>query len=94
MGALRKAGVWLGLVEDDDDRVRQRDYDERLVPDSGSASRYTDEFADDDDRRRTCQRCRVPERCPDRSARSVLPNSEDDRSTTAASAASERSSVR
>ena|SRR2546421_3773152 len=38
MGALRKAGVWLGLVEDDDDRS----YDER-------GYRYGDEFADDEE---------------------------------------------
>ena len=39
MGALRKAGVWLGLVEDDDDRS----YDDR------SYRGYGDDFADDDD---------------------------------------------
>jgi cell division inhibitor SepF len=39
MGALRKAGVWLGLVEDDDDRG----YDDR------SYRGYGDDFADDDD---------------------------------------------
>ena len=36
MSALRKAGVWLGLIEDDDDR-----YDERY--------RDRDEFSDDED---------------------------------------------
>jgi cell division inhibitor SepF len=36
MSALRKAGVWLGLVEDDDDRA----YDERG---------YREDFADDDE---------------------------------------------
>lgn len=39
MGALRKAGVWLGLVEDDEDRG----YDDR------SYRGYGDDFADDDD---------------------------------------------
>lgn len=39
MGALRKAGVWLGFVEDD-----ERGYDDREYRGS-----YDDEFADDDD---------------------------------------------
>lgn len=39
MGALRKAGVWLGLVEDDDDRG----YDDRAY------RGYGDDFADEDD---------------------------------------------
>jgi cell division inhibitor SepF len=38
MGAMRKAGVWLGLVEDDDDRA----YDDR-------GYRYNEDFADEDD---------------------------------------------
>jgi len=38
MGALRKAGVWLGLVEDDDDRG----YDER-------GYRYGDDYGEDDE---------------------------------------------
>src|SRR5205823_231434 len=38
MGAMRKAGVWLGLVEDDD----ERGYDDR-------GYRYNDDFADEDD---------------------------------------------
>ena len=56
MSALRKAGVWLGLVEEDDERA----YDDRGYRDSGyrerdrdrdrdSGYRYTDEFADEDD---------------------------------------------
>ena len=45
MGALRKAGVWLGLVEDEDDRsYGDRAYDER-------GYRYGDDFAEEDDRR-------------------------------------------
>jgi cell division inhibitor SepF len=39
MGALRKAGVWLGLVEDDDDRG----YDDR------SYRGYGDDFGDDEE---------------------------------------------
>jgi cell division inhibitor SepF len=39
MGALRKAGVWLGLVEDDEDRG----YDDR------SYRGYGDDFADEDE---------------------------------------------
>lgn len=38
MGAMRKAGVWLGLVEDDDDRA----YDDR-------GYRYNEDFADEDE---------------------------------------------
>jgi cell division inhibitor SepF len=55
MGALRKAGVWLGLVEEEDD---DRSYDDGYAGRSGDAgyresryrsSRYADEFADDED---------------------------------------------
>ncbi|NMO55816.1 cell division protein SepF [Actinoplanes sp. TBRC 11911] len=54
MSALRKAGVWLGLVEEDDDRG----YDERGYRESSyrdrdrdrySNDRYADEFADEDE---------------------------------------------
>ncbi|MGW0432622.1 cell division protein SepF [Micromonospora sp. NPDC003197] len=51
MGALRKAGVWLGLVEEDDERA----YDEGGYEKGGyresryRQSRYTEDFADDDD---------------------------------------------
>ena len=53
MSALRKAGVWLGLVEEDDDRA----YDDRgyrensgyRERDRDSGYRYADEFADEDD---------------------------------------------
>jgi cell division inhibitor SepF len=52
MSALRKAGVWLGLVEEDDDRG----YDDRNYRDNSyrdrdryAADRYADEFADDDE---------------------------------------------
>jgi cell division inhibitor SepF len=52
MSALRKAGVWLGLVEEEDD---ERGYDDRGYRDSyrereyRGDSRYVDEFAEDDD---------------------------------------------
>ncbi|MEV4637236.1 cell division protein SepF [Actinoplanes sp. NPDC049548] len=56
MSALRKAGVWLGLVEEDDQydergyrdggyRERERDRDR----DRDSGYRYADEYADDED---------------------------------------------
>ena len=46
MGALRKAGVWLGLVEEDD----ERGYDEPGYRESGyRQSRYAGEFTDDED---------------------------------------------
>jgi cell division inhibitor SepF len=45
MGALRKAGVWLGFVEDDDERA----YDDREYRDSAYRGSYDDEFAEDDD---------------------------------------------
>jgi cell division inhibitor SepF len=54
MSALRKAGVWLGLVEEDDDRgyddrgYRESSYRDR-DRDRYSPDRYADEFADDDD---------------------------------------------
>lgn len=52
MSALRKAGVWLGLVEEDDDRgyddrgYRESSYRDR---DRYSNDRYADEFADEDE---------------------------------------------
>lgn len=51
MGALRKAGVWLGLVEDDDDRAYEEStYDKGSYRESRYRdSRYADEFGDDDD---------------------------------------------
>ncbi|MEV0426736.1 cell division protein SepF [Micromonospora sp. NPDC049836] len=51
MGALRKAGVWLGLVEEDDERA----YDDAAYDKGGyresryRSSRYAEEFADDED---------------------------------------------
>ena len=84
MSALRKAGVWLGLVEEDDERP----YDDRGYRDSGyrerdrdrdrdSGYRYADEFADEDDdvddtpalpRARTSERVRLSERAAARAA--------------------------
>ncbi|MCW3817343.1 cell division protein SepF [Micromonospora sp. DR5-3] len=51
MGALRKAGVWLGLVEEDDDRAYDDGgYDKGGYRDSRyRSSRYSEEFADEDD---------------------------------------------
>ncbi|MEV1289646.1 cell division protein SepF [Micromonospora sp. NPDC049679] len=51
MGALRKAGVWLGLVEDEDDRAYDDgDYDKGGYRESRyRESRYADEFGDDED---------------------------------------------
>jgi cell division inhibitor SepF len=43
MGAMRRAGVWLGLVEDEDERAYgERGYDER-------GYRYGEDFADEDE---------------------------------------------
>ncbi|MER7169307.1 cell division protein SepF [Micromonospora sp. NPDC000207] len=51
MGALRKAGVWLGLVEEDDERgYDDGGYDKSGYRDSRyRQSRYAEEFADEDD---------------------------------------------
>ncbi|MEU4567265.1 cell division protein SepF [Micromonospora sp. NPDC023956] len=77
MGALRKAGVWLGLVEEDD----ERGYDDGGYEKGGyresryRQSRYAEEFADDDDddnddppapRPRASERSRLTERTTSR----------------------------
>ncbi|MDG4814475.1 cell division protein SepF [Micromonospora sp. WMMD956] len=52
MGALRKAGVWLGLVEEDDERAYDDGgYDKGGYRESSRyrQGRYAEEFADDDD---------------------------------------------
>jgi len=56
MSALRKAGVWLGLVEEDDqydDRYREggsyRERERGRDRDRDSGYRYADEFADEED---------------------------------------------
>ena len=95
MGALRKAGVWLGLVEEDDDRG----YDDRGYRETGyrerdrerdSGYRYADEFADEDDdveeppalpRARTSDRSsRLSERASSRAAAADLDRDDLDRS--------------
>jgi cell division inhibitor SepF len=105
MSALRKAGVWLGLVEEDD----ERGYDERGYRESGyrerdrdrdrdSGYRYADEFGDEDDdveeppalpRARTSERVRLTERAASRAAAADLDRDDHDRSERA-----ERASVR
>jgi cell division inhibitor SepF len=98
MSALRKAGVWLGLVEEDDERA----YDDRGYRESGyrerdrdrdSGYRYADEFADEDDdvddtpalpRARASERARLNERA----------RMDHDREDDARSERSERASVR
>ncbi|BCL12952.1 cell division protein SepF [Micromonospora sagamiensis] len=51
MGALRKAGVWLGLVEEDDERgYDDGGYEKGSYRDSRyRQSRYAEEFAEDDE---------------------------------------------
>ena len=79
MGALRKAGVWLGLVEEDDERAYEDGgYDKGGYRDSSRyrSSRYAEEFADEDDdeaeeppttRSRLGERGRLSERASSRS---------------------------
>ena len=77
MSALRKAGVWLGLVEEEDEREYDRGYrdsgysDRDRGRDRDSGYRYADEFADEDDdvddgpalpRARASERSRMNER--------------------------------
>ncbi|MGC4889492.1 cell division protein SepF [Micromonospora sp. DT227] len=78
MGALRKAGVWLGLVEEDDERAYEDGgYDKSGYRDSSRyrSSRYAEEFADEDDeeseeppapRTRSGERGRLTERATSR----------------------------
>ncbi|WP_319458686.1 cell division protein SepF [Micromonospora sp. RTP1Z1] len=78
MGALRKAGVWLGLVEEDDERAYEDGgYDKGGYRDSRyRSSRYSEEFADEEDdeseeppaRRRGGDRGRLTERAASRAA--------------------------
>ncbi|MFD0788188.1 cell division protein SepF, partial [Micromonospora azadirachtae] len=77
MGALRKAGVWLGLVEEDDERAYEDGgYEKGGYRDSRyRQSRYAEEFADDEDddeeppapRPRLGERGRLSERTSGRS---------------------------
>jgi cell division inhibitor SepF len=65
MGALRKAGVWLGLVEDEDDRsYGDRSYEERGYRYGG------DDFGEDDEAEEpaTPVRARLAERAAEREA--------------------------
>lgn len=66
MSALRKAGVWLGLIEDEEDRG----YDDRYR--DGYRSRvddFADEDDDEDDERATLPRTRLADRDPGRGER-------------------------
>jgi cell division inhibitor SepF len=83
MGALRRAGVWLGLVEDEDDHDRAYDgrgYEERSYDHRGRLS-YGDDFGDEDDvdevppvtpRARVAERERDRERVDSTAARSTV----------------------
>ena len=87
MSALRKAGVWLGLVEEDDEREYDRGYRDSgyRERDRDSGYRYADEFADEDDdedgpalpRARASERSRLHER----GARSDLGRDDSERSS-------------
>ncbi|MGC4875156.1 cell division protein SepF [Micromonospora sp. DT43] len=101
MGALRKAGVWLGLVEEDDERAYDDGgYDKGGYRDSRDSryrqSRYAEEFADEDDddaeeppapRPRASERGRLSERSTGRGG-------ESDRGDGERPERAERSSVR
>ncbi|WP_446216052.1 cell division protein SepF [Micromonospora sp. IBHARD004] len=98
MGALRKAGVWLGLVEEDDERAYEDGgYDKGGYRDSRyRSSRYSEEFADEEDdeseeppatRSRVGDRGRLTERASSRAA-------EADRAESERPERVERSSVR
>ncbi|MGW1058025.1 cell division protein SepF [Micromonospora rubida] len=103
MGALRKAGVWLGLVEEDDERA----YDDGGYEKSGyresryRQGRYAEEFADDDDdeadeppapRPRAGERGRLTERSASRSL--DTDRAESDRPERVERERADRSSVR
>ncbi|MFC0504510.1 cell division protein SepF [Micromonospora costi] len=98
MGALRKAGVWLGLVEEDDERAYEDGgYEKSGYRDSRyRQSRYAEEFADDDEddaeeppapRPRLGERGRLGDRAGSRAP-------ETDRSEPERPERAERSSVR
>lgn len=108
MSALRKAGVWLGLVEEDDDRG----YDDRGYREGGyrdrdrdQGYRYADEFADEDEdveeapalpRARASERRGTDRLGSDRLSADRLSRSEQDRDDREAERAerAERASVR
>lgn len=64
MGALRKAGVWLGLVEEDDERAYDDGgYDKGDYRESRyRSSRYSEDFGDEDDEETTPPRSRLGDR--------------------------------
>ncbi|WP_018216360.1 cell division protein SepF [Salinispora vitiensis] len=64
MGALRKAGVWLGLVEEDDERAYDDGgYDKGDYRESRyRSSRYSEDFGDDDDEETAPPRSRLGDR--------------------------------
>ncbi|MFF3868389.1 cell division protein SepF [Micromonospora sp. NPDC001898] len=103
MGALRKAGVWLGLVEEDDERA----YDDGGYEKGGyresryRQGRYAEEFADDDDdeadeppapRPRAGERGRLTERSASRAL--DTDRAESDRPERVERERADRSSVR
>jgi cell division inhibitor SepF len=108
VSALRKAGVWLGLVEDDDDRG----YDDRHYHENGyrdresgyrsTEARYGDEFADEEDvdeapalpRARASERSRLSERAERAAARAELDRDESPRGGDRSERASVRSITR
>ncbi|WP_320067061.1 cell division protein SepF [Micromonospora sp. RTGN7] len=103
MGALRKAGVWLGLVEEDDERAYDDGgYDKGDYRESRyRQGRYAEEFADDDDdesdepttpRPRMGERGRLTERSASRSGESD--RADPDRPERAERERPDRSSVR
>ncbi|HEX6968385.1 MAG TPA: cell division protein SepF [Micromonosporaceae bacterium] len=96
MGALRRAGVWLGLVEDDEDRsYDDGGYEQSSYRDSAyRRSRYADELAEEDDadERSTFPRARSGER--GRLSARTRSRVETDRSEAERSEGGDRSSVR
>ncbi|MFI6757797.1 cell division protein SepF [Micromonospora sp. NPDC050417] len=104
MGALRKAGVWLGLVEEDDERAYDDGYEKAGYRGDSRyrQSRYAEEFADEDDepdeppavpRSRSTDRGRLSERSGTRTA--DLDRSDGDRpERTERTERGERASVR
>jgi cell division inhibitor SepF len=89
MSAFRKAGVWLGLVEEDDDRgyddrgYRETSYRDRdRDRDRYSSDRYADEFADEDEdveEERSVPRARAERpRVSERLSRADLARDHDD----------------
>lgn len=104
MGALRKAGVWLGLVEEDDERAYDDGYEKAGYRGDSRyrQSRYAEEFADEDDepdeppavpRARSTDRGRLSERSSTRASEHDRTDSDRPERTERAERA-ERASVR